>query len=74
MHEAIDILAPRGTPVIAADSGRLIRIGFNALGANVMASLKRGDPVIVYGRLRAALDGVAQADRIVALSDGRIAS
>lgn len=27
-------------------------VGFNALGANVMGSLKKGDPVIVYGRLR----------------------
>lgn len=36
-------------------------VGFNALGANVMGSLKKGDPVIVYGRLRvnqyAATDG-----------------
>ncbi|MDQ2756084.1 MAG: single-stranded DNA-binding protein [Actinomycetota bacterium] len=27
-------------------------VGFNALGANVMNSLKRGEPVVVYGRLR----------------------
>lgn len=27
-------------------------VGFNALGGNVMSSLKKGDPVIVYGRLR----------------------
>jgi len=36
-------------------------VGFNALGGNIMASLHKGDPVVVYGRLRvnqyAAADG-----------------
>lgn len=27
-------------------------VGFNALGGNIMGSLTKGDPVIVYGRLR----------------------
>lgn len=27
-------------------------VGFNALGGNIMASLHKGDPVVVYGRLR----------------------
>ncbi len=27
-------------------------VGFNALGGNIMASLKKGDPVVVHGRLR----------------------
>jgi single-strand DNA-binding protein len=27
-------------------------VGFNALGGNIMSSLKKGDPVVVYGRLR----------------------
>ncbi len=31
-HAAIDILAPRGTAVLAADDGRILRMGFNALG------------------------------------------
>ena len=31
-HYAIDILAPRGTPVLAADNGSILRMGFNALG------------------------------------------
>ncbi|MEO9153952.1 MAG: single-stranded DNA-binding protein [Lapillicoccus sp.] len=27
-------------------------VGFNALGGNIMSSLHKGDPVVVYGRLR----------------------
>ena len=32
VHEAVDIMAPRGTPVLAADDGRVWRIKSNALG------------------------------------------
>ena len=31
VHRAVDILAPRGTPIVAADSGRVYRIRSNAL-------------------------------------------
>jgi murein DD-endopeptidase MepM/ murein hydrolase activator NlpD len=35
-HEAVDIMAPRGTLVVAADDGRIVRIGTNPLGGNVI--------------------------------------
>jgi len=35
-HDAQDILAPRGTPVLAADDGTILRIGTNALGGRVI--------------------------------------
>jgi|SRR5579862_1922681 len=35
-HLAQDILASRGTPVLAADDGAILRIGTNALGGNVI--------------------------------------
>jgi murein DD-endopeptidase MepM/ murein hydrolase activator NlpD len=35
-HDAQDILAPRGTPVLVADDGVILRIGTNALGGNVI--------------------------------------
>ncbi|MEW5917077.1 MAG: M23 family metallopeptidase [Gemmatimonadota bacterium] len=31
-HGAIDIMARRGTPVLAADDGKVLRMGFSALG------------------------------------------
>jgi murein DD-endopeptidase MepM/ murein hydrolase activator NlpD len=36
VHNAQDILAKRGTPVLAADDGSIIHVGKNALGGNVV--------------------------------------
>lgn len=36
VHNAIDILAKRGTPVLAADDGVILRVGKNHLGGNVV--------------------------------------
>ncbi len=36
VHYAQDILAKRGTPVLAADDGAILHIGTNALGGNVI--------------------------------------
>ena len=35
-HYAVDILAPRGTEVLAAEDGVVLRVGTNALGGNVV--------------------------------------
>ncbi len=35
-HRAIDILAPRGTPVVAVADGEVVRIHTNRLGGNVL--------------------------------------
>ena len=32
VHRAIDILAPRGTPILSADDGRILRMSTNSLG------------------------------------------
>src|SRR4051812_294483 len=31
-HRAIDILAPRGTPILSADDGKILRMSTNTLG------------------------------------------
>jgi murein DD-endopeptidase MepM/ murein hydrolase activator NlpD len=59
-HRALDILAPRGTPVISADSGRILRIGFNALGGNcIYTTDPSGRLVYYYAHLDAYRPGLA---------------
>ena len=59
VHRALDILAPRGTPVISADSGRILRVGFNSLGGNsIYASDPLGRLVYYYAHLDAFRPGL----------------
>ncbi len=61
VHRALDILAPRGTPVIAADSGRILRVKFNSLGGNtIYATDPLGLVVYYYAHLDAYRRGLAE--------------
>ena len=65
IHRALDILAPRGTPVVAADSGRVLRISVNALGGNtIYATDPRGRIVYYYAHLDAYQPGLVQGAQI----------
>jgi murein DD-endopeptidase MepM/ murein hydrolase activator NlpD len=65
VHRALDILAPRGTPVIAADSGRVLRVSFNTLGGNtIYATDPLGRVVYYYAHLDSYRDGLAQGETI----------
>ena len=35
-HNAVDILAKRGTPVLSVDDGTILKVGTNALGGNIV--------------------------------------
>jgi peptidoglycan LD-endopeptidase LytH len=48
VHRALDILAPRGTPVLAADDGRVLRVRPNALGGNTIYATDPGGRVVYY--------------------------
>lgn len=48
VHNALDILAPRGTPVLAADDGRVLRIGENRLGGLTVYLLDAAERFIYY--------------------------
>jgi hypothetical protein len=51
-HEGIDIFAPRGTPVIAADNGMVITVNENALGGKVVwLRPSQKDYVLYYAHL-----------------------
>jgi murein DD-endopeptidase MepM/ murein hydrolase activator NlpD len=48
VHRALDILAPRGTPVLAADSGRVLRVKTNALGGNTIYTTDPQSRIVYY--------------------------
>lgn len=57
VHQAVDILAKRGTPVLSADSGTVLRISKNSLGGNVIYAT---DPARRFVFYYAHLDGYAE--------------
>jgi len=60
VHRALDILAPRGTPVVAADSGRVLRMSLSSLGGNIIyATDPLGRVVYYYAHLDAYRPGLA---------------
>ena len=61
VHRSLDIMAPRGTPVLSADGGRLLRISASALGGNsIYATDPLGRVVYYYAHLDAYQPGLAQ--------------
>jgi peptidoglycan LD-endopeptidase LytH len=65
VHRALDILAPRGTPVLAADDGRILRVRPNALGGNtVYATDPQGRVVYYYAHLDSYRPGIAEGATI----------
>jgi putative YhbY family RNA-binding protein len=65
MHRAVDILAPRGTPVLAADSGRVYRMRSNALGGITIYATDPGERfVYYYAHLDRYRAGLAEGDSV----------
>jgi murein DD-endopeptidase MepM/ murein hydrolase activator NlpD len=60
-HEALDILAPRGTPVLSATSGRVLKL-FNSKpgGLMVYAADSAERFILMYGHLDAYQPGLAE--------------
>ena len=60
-HNALDILAPRGTPVLAADDGRVLKLRHNSAGGTTIYAL---DPearfVYYYAHLDRYRDGLVE--------------
>ncbi len=48
VHHAIDILAPRGTPILSADDGRILRMSNNALGGITMYTVDPANRIVYY--------------------------
>ncbi|HKX28993.1 MAG TPA: M23 family metallopeptidase [Blastocatellia bacterium] len=47
-HQAIDIMAPRGTPVLAAADGEIVRLYSSNLGGNTIYQLSRDRKTVFY--------------------------
>jgi murein DD-endopeptidase MepM/ murein hydrolase activator NlpD len=59
-HRATDILVPQGTPVLAAESGTVLRISQNTLGGNTIYMTDDGGRFIYYyAHLLRYADGLA---------------
>jgi murein DD-endopeptidase MepM/ murein hydrolase activator NlpD len=56
LHEAIDILSPRGTPVVAVESGQIARLHFSEAGG---ITVYQHDPTEAYAYYYAHLDRYA---------------
>ncbi|HET7458675.1 MAG TPA: M23 family metallopeptidase [Gemmatimonadaceae bacterium] len=60
-HNAVDILAPRGTPVLAADSGRVLKLRTNAAGGITVYAVDPSERfVYYYAHLDHYRDGLAE--------------
>jgi peptide-methionine (S)-S-oxide reductase len=66
IHEALDILAPRGTPVLSATNGRVLKL-FNSKpgGLMVYAADSTGRFILMYGHLDAYAPGLADGQPLV---------
>lgn len=47
-HHAIDIMAPRGTPILSADDGRVLRMSSNTLGGITMYTIDPDGQLVYY--------------------------
>jgi murein DD-endopeptidase MepM/ murein hydrolase activator NlpD len=61
-HEGQDIFAPRGTHVLSATRGVIVRIGQNNLGGNVIFVVGPGGRSYYYAHLDAYADPLAVGD------------
>jgi murein DD-endopeptidase MepM/ murein hydrolase activator NlpD len=65
VHNAIDIMAARGTPVLAATNGIIRKISYSERGGNTIYQLSMdGSTVYFYAHLEGYADGVLEGKRV----------
>ncbi|NUQ13063.1 MAG: M23 family metallopeptidase [Gemmatimonadaceae bacterium] len=64
-HDAVDIMAPRGTPVLAADSGSILKLRRNDAGGLTIYQLDHASQfVYYYAHLDRYQEGLAEGQRL----------
>lgn len=60
-HEALDIMAPRGTPVVSAADGRLLKLFLSKPGGIMVYAADASDRyILMYGHLDRYADGLVE--------------
>ena len=63
-HEGQDIFAPRGSEILSATEGIVLRIGENNLGGRTVSVLGAGGRIYYYAHLEDYAPGLAVGDRV----------
>jgi murein DD-endopeptidase MepM/ murein hydrolase activator NlpD len=66
IHRAIDILAPKGTPVLAADNGTIVRVSSNTLGGLTIYAIDPLRRLVYYYAHLDRYDVIAYKGKVVA--------
>ena len=64
LHQGQDIFAPRGTPVLSATEGYVLRIGENSLGGQTVSVVGAGGRVYYYAHLDSYAPSLAVGDYV----------
>jgi murein DD-endopeptidase MepM/ murein hydrolase activator NlpD len=65
LHLALDLMAPKGTPVLAADDGRIGRLGTTPVGGNIIYATDPDERfVYYYAHLDRHARGLSVGDRV----------
>src|SRR5262249_54058047 len=63
-HEGQDIFAPRGTPILSATRGIILKIGENTLGGQTVSVIGSGGRIYYYAHLDSYARGIEVGDPV----------